>query len=252
LAQVFEGNTSLSDIFGLLTDPGAEQLPAVQQLLAAASQAAGAPVQLPTICHAPGCDKYRNLQPGEAAHEAGYDAFMTGAAFARLLPLVQGKCAAEPSSELGTAYARQQQQKQQQQQQQQQPAAHDVTVPAATQVVVGPQSVQLQEPHQQQLHGISSNSQQQQQPAATGMQDPLAFVGGLRGRLNLTFTDIAYAALGEEVDPIPLRPGTFHIEGLNGNWRPDILRRKLQQAGLGQVRSFLHHHQHQLVGPRDV
>ena len=34
------------------------------------------------VTHAPGYDMYRDVGAGEAAHDAGYDAFMTGAAFA--------------------------------------------------------------------------------------------------------------------------------------------------------------------------
>jgi hypothetical protein len=50
------------------------------------------PPLLPTVAHAEGWGaKYRGLAPGEAAHEAGYDAFMTGAVFAALLPLLRAQ-----------------------------------------------------------------------------------------------------------------------------------------------------------------
>ena len=44
---------------------------------------------LPSVTHAPGFEKYSLVEAGGCAHEAGYDAFMTGVAFANLLPLTQ-------------------------------------------------------------------------------------------------------------------------------------------------------------------
>lgn len=71
LAQVFE-DTSLSSVYGCTNQPSQQQLARMQPLLDAAAAVLGRPVQLPTITHAPGFDKYRHLAPGEAAHEAGY------------------------------------------------------------------------------------------------------------------------------------------------------------------------------------
>ena len=44
---------------------------------------------LQPVLHAPGFEKYVGMQAGELAHEAGYDAFMTGSVFLRLLPLIE-------------------------------------------------------------------------------------------------------------------------------------------------------------------
>jgi hypothetical protein len=49
--------------------------------------AEGAPLPLPAVRHAPGCERYARVEAGGLAHEAGYDAFMTGAAFAALAAL---------------------------------------------------------------------------------------------------------------------------------------------------------------------
>ena len=65
-------DTSLSSVYATTSQPSGQQLASMQALLEAASAAAGSPVQLPSITHAPGFDKYKNLAPGEAAHEAGY------------------------------------------------------------------------------------------------------------------------------------------------------------------------------------
>ena len=47
------------------------------------------PSAVPPILHAPGYDRYSGVQVSAKAHEAGYDAFMTGAVFARLLSLLE-------------------------------------------------------------------------------------------------------------------------------------------------------------------
>ena len=46
------------------------------------------------VGHAPGFDMYREVGAGEAAHDAGYDAFMTGAAFACLFARYEDRAAA--------------------------------------------------------------------------------------------------------------------------------------------------------------
>jgi poly(A)-specific ribonuclease len=61
--------------------PAGEKAPALR---AALGLPADAPLPLPAISHAPGCSKYAAVEAGALAHEAGYDAFMTGAAFACL------------------------------------------------------------------------------------------------------------------------------------------------------------------------
>jgi hypothetical protein len=69
--QVFE-DTGLSAVYSATNQPTQQQLLAMQPLLDAASAATGSSVQLPRIQHAAGFDKYKDLAPGEAAHEAGY------------------------------------------------------------------------------------------------------------------------------------------------------------------------------------
>lgn len=69
--QVFE-DTGLSSVYGTTSQPTEQQVEQMQALLDEASAAAGSTVQLPVITHAPGFDKYKDLAPGEAAHEAGY------------------------------------------------------------------------------------------------------------------------------------------------------------------------------------
>lgn len=74
---MFGQETSLGEVYkGLLQGDKALQLQAYleQELgLEAASS-----FVLPTIKHAPGFEKYSQIAAGALAHEAGYDAFMTG------------------------------------------------------------------------------------------------------------------------------------------------------------------------------
>jgi hypothetical protein len=246
--QVFQGNTALAEVYSTLVEDG--EAGDTQALLAAASAAAGCPITLPSITHAAGFDKYRSLGADEAAHEAGYDAYMTGAAFACMLPLVAGKIAAEPSSTLAQAHS----------------AAIERAAAAAAakaaraasmatpevgalQQQTPPLSPMLQQlqptPQQQQQQQSLAEQQgtpqlQQQTPQAQQLQPSslLQFVQGIAGRLNITFSDIPYAALSED-DPVPERPCTFCLTGLQPGYRLDDVWRMLQRQGLGSVSGVL-------------
>ena len=50
--------------------------------------------QLPSVDHAQGYERYRGAQVESYAHEAGYDAYMTGAVFARLLAILESSSTA--------------------------------------------------------------------------------------------------------------------------------------------------------------
>lgn len=88
ILQVFE-DTSLSAVYAATNQPTQQQLQAMQPLLEAASAATGSSVPLPRIQHAAGFDKYKDLAPGEAAHEAGY-----GKAYARCADQLAGTISA--------------------------------------------------------------------------------------------------------------------------------------------------------------
>jgi hypothetical protein len=240
--QVFQGNTALAEVYSILVEDG--QAGDTQALLAAASAAAGCAITLPRISHAAGFDKYRALGAGEAAHEAGYDAYMTGAAFACLLPLVAGKVAAEPNSRLAQAHSAALERA----------AAAAAARAARAAGMATPEAGALQQqtpplsPMPQQLQSTPHQQQQQQSLAEQqGMPQlqqqtlhpqlasgPLQYVQGIAGRLNITFSDIPYAALSED-DPIPERPCTFHLSGLQPGYRLDDVWRMLQRQGLGSV-----------------
>jgi len=183
------------------------------------------------------------------------DAFMTGAAFAALLPLVAGKIAADPTHAFAEAHKEALQR-----------AAEAAQGPAAAATAAGaapshyypllkglvPQPLlQQQQAAEPQQPSSSSDAVQQQQPQVEQQVDLqqqqqhkevdepsnklLGYVAGLVGRLNITFSDLPYAALWGQ-DPIPDRPHTFHLSGLQEGARMDELWRTLKRLGLGTVR----------------
>ncbi|GIL72176.1 hypothetical protein Vretimale_341 [Volvox reticuliferus] len=86
------GDTGLGNLYRTLTD---------EQWLRANIPGAGLPAALgggvPEVRHAPGFTGYVGASI-EKAHEAGFDAFMTGTAFARLLRLVAARAAMQSGS----------------------------------------------------------------------------------------------------------------------------------------------------------
>lgn len=77
--------------------------------LRAAGPGAAEAFSPPEVAHAPGFQKYAALEAGALAHEAGYDAFMTGASFASLAALHRAVAVARgslpPGAELLEAVA---------------------------------------------------------------------------------------------------------------------------------------------------
>lgn len=195
------------------------------------------------------------------------DAFMTGASFAALLPLVAGKIAADPTHELATAHSEALARAAEAAQaapgtgsthplplckpltQQQQPVQPSVQQPGTAAAVkqTSDSKARDQGPPGQQPQPAAAQQQQQQdcdvqpaQPPQPQQQPPslLSYVSGVVGRLNVTFSDISYAALWGE-DPVPERPGTFHLSGLQEGYRADEVGRMMRRAGLTTVGAVL-------------
>ncbi|WIA30112.1 hypothetical protein OEZ86_000207 [Tetradesmus obliquus] len=231
LPEVFMRNTALAEVYSTLVEDG--QAGDTQALLAAASAAAGTTITLPRISHAAGCDKYRALGAGEAAHEAGYDAYMTGAAFACLLPLVAGKIASDPTCSLARAHNAALQRAAAAAAAKAARAPGTATPEAAGAPQQTPPLTPMPQPLQQLAEQQRTPQLQQQQQQLPGSL--LQFVAGVVGRINMTFTDIPYAALSED-DPIPDRPCVFYLSGLQPGHRMDDIWKLLQRQGLGSAR----------------
>jgi hypothetical protein len=180
---------------------------------------------------------------------------MTGATFAAMLPLVAAKVAADPTHELSVAHSEALQRaaeaaqvapgtgsahplplvrcpSQLPQQPHQQPPAPQQEIPAAQQPQQQPDgSEQQQVPAKQQQQDVDMQEQQPQQQQQSTL---MSYVSGVVGRLNYTFSDLQYAALWGE-DPIPDRPGTFHLSGLQEGYRFDELTRMMRRLGFNAV-----------------
>jgi hypothetical protein len=175
------------------------------------------------------------------------DAFMTGASFAALLPLVAGKIAADPTHDFAVAHSEALHRAAEVAQATPghpaansthgptikgltaQPVLQQAQAAAATpEAAAQPNGNVLQQQQDPQQQITPTNAQPQQQPGLLG------YVSGVVGRLNLTFSDMAYAALSGE-DPIPERPHTFHLSGLQQGYRLDDVWRLMRKQGLGRV-----------------
>lgn len=167
-------------------------------------------LSLSHVTHAAGFEKYATVEAGECAHEAGYDAYMTGVAFANLLPLMlakDAKLAATTGSPSGSTSA--------------ELAALALNSPLKNGGAAKPWS------------GDGSTMQlddDEDFKAATAADQSsliLAPVMPYRSRLNVMRTDMPYAVL-EGPDPPLLRPNVFHVSGLPGGGRVDEIVRLFQ------------------------
>jgi len=177
LPEIFQGATALGEVYAGLTQDGPARHQAQQALSALSSQAGGLQLGLPHVEHAPECRKYQQVEAGGLAHEAGYDAFMTGAAFANLLPLVRAKelVGGMPLTDPGA------------------PAA-------ARQAVAGPAP----------SGSVSEPTDMDTDPAVPQQDNPLQAVRQFNGRLNLVRSDMPYAAVTGPDPPLE-RPHIFHV-----------------------------------------
>ena len=179
-----------------------------------------------------------------------------------MLPLVAAKVAADPTHELSLAHSEALQRaaeaaqvapgtgsahplplfrchSQLPQQPQHQPPATQQEIPAAQQQQpdgVEPQqqeATKQQQPATQQ-QDVDMQEQQPQQQQQQQQPSLMSFVSGVVGRLNYTFSDLQYAALWGE-DPIPDRPGTFHLSGLQEGYRFDEISRMMRRLGFNAV-----------------
>jgi poly(A)-specific ribonuclease len=160
------------------------------------------------VRHAPGYDKYASLAPGAAAHEAGYDAFMTGACFAALAH----QRAAGNSQVPGTA-----------------------TAAAATGGGAVTDSAQTPGVNGSAAAGAGSQGTDPAPPpppAAAVTEAGAEVIRVLQpfvGRVPLGRSDIPYASLFG-VDVVPDRPRVFFVEGLPLDLPFGVLNRALAPA----------------------
>ena len=167
--------------------------------------AAASRTVLPAVDHAPGYDLYRSQgndgsgEGGGMAHEAGYDAFMTGTAFARLLRVAElleapiGSPLPPLAGVIAPSYS--------------DPAASAAS--SAPQPPTGPMApIRASAPRPRSSLPVTTSGD------PTLAFPPLAWVETLRGHLHPMRLDVPFLDLtGPE--PVPLRPELFYISNIN-------------------------------------
>ncbi|KAJ9510403.1 hypothetical protein QJQ45_015870 [Haematococcus lacustris] len=210
--------TGLGQLYQELVAEGGSARPAAAQLM---QQQLG--LGLPTIKHHPHCSKYENVAAGAAAHEAGYDAYMTGAVYAFLGGLARAALGPPPRPQPIVA---QDQQQQQQAPPQEQQAASEASRPtegtAASQPGEGlaPGQVVPVEPIQDLT-----------QPLASPQPQLLEWLAPFANRLNISRSDMPFIAVGGP-DLLLLRPHVLHLHGPAPGMRCMDIVRKLQSMGV--------------------
>ncbi|GAB4813292.1 hypothetical protein N2152v2_000338 [Parachlorella kessleri] len=181
--------------------------------------------ELPRVGHAPGFERYEGAETPSYAHEAGYDAYMTGAAFACLLRLHEAAGGGQLAQQ-GT----------QQAQHGDAPIGENGGIEAGGAVANGlgtegdpPYRIDGEGQPAPTAAAVANGAAGHAAAAGVaggGEQRQLAAVERYKWRMNLTRTDIPYAAL-QGPDP---QPDRSHVLLLTG---------RLAAAELGQLRVTL-------------
>ncbi|GLC34625.1 hypothetical protein PLESTB_001241100 [Pleodorina starrii] len=189
------GETGLGSLYRTLTD---------EAWLRSNVPGAGLPASLgggvPEVRHAPGFGGYAGASAAEKAHEAGFDAFMTGAAFARLLRLMAAKAALHSG---GSA------------------AAEAAAAAAAATAAVADAAAAA--------HAAAASDE-----AASAADLLLQPLGPYRGRVHVMRSDLPYADMYGS-DPVPSRPAVLYVSGFGGQTRPPFLIQRLGSLGFPPV-----------------
>ncbi|KAG1655504.1 hypothetical protein FOA52_008523 [Chlamydomonas sp. UWO 241] len=221
LPEVFEGATALGDVYKAVTQDG-DKRSRGQSMAAELAGRVGDPfLQMPWVAHLPGFEKYAKVDAGALAHEAGYDAFMTGCAFASLAVLTRAhdiRGAAAAAAAVAAAAAA---------------AAAAGAAPEVVEPTPSPSVDACVEGVEPTLpEGMDVDDAAGGVDGVDGVDekyDPMCGVQQYMGRLNLMRTDMPHASLFGEDPPIS-RPNVFHVSGLTGQ-RIDDVQKMFQELG---------------------
>ncbi|PNG62111.1 hypothetical protein TSOC_015479, partial [Tetrabaena socialis] len=198
------GDTSLGGLYGKLMDEGWLRASVSGVALATGvgrGRGGGGGGGVPEVLHAPGHGGYAGLaDPGAKAHEAGFDAFMTGAVFARLLRIAEVKAARGGLA--GEDHAPQ-------------------LVPAPGTAPDG--------------GGAAAAGPSSEAAAAAERDALLQPVLPYCGRVHVNRSDLPYYDLYGAADPVVSRPAVLHVAGFTPGTRPYYLLQRFQAAGLGPL-----------------
>mmetsp|Transcript_22526 Transcript_22526/g.49239 ORF Transcript_22526/g.49239 Transcript_22526/m.49239 type:complete len:910 (+) Transcript_22526:147-2876(+) len=215
------GDTSLSGLFRALMPGGPIESFLAQRMGSASGM-------LPAVAHTPGSREYEMadvLSPlaaatgvGMKAHEAGYDAYMTGSVFAKLMRVaeIMALPAGSPLPPLAVVKAE---------------------VPVCVPVPVVQE--EEEEGDSSAFVCLQGPGDLAKQSGLQPMQPPqLRTVAGYAGQIHAMRSDLPCLDL-TGTDAVPSRPNVFHVSGIRlGMKVPEVLA-KFEAAGLGRVRVAL-------------
>ncbi|KAG2501045.1 hypothetical protein HYH03_000864 [Edaphochlamys debaryana] len=208
------GDTSLGGLYGTVVD---EQWLRNSGLAARRSASGLGPHE---ILHAPGFGSYDGITDiASKAHEAGFDAFMTGCAFARLLRVAEVR-----SAKHAAAVA----------------AVGNTGSSSSSSSSVGPDAAVSSSGS---LGAAAAESDGAAAAAAAAAftsgsdgagEALLVPVASYRGRIHMNRSDLPYANLYGS-DPVTNRPAVVHMSGLTANTRAGFVVARFADMGIGPV-----------------
>ncbi|GFR48725.1 hypothetical protein Agub_g10682 [Astrephomene gubernaculifera] len=209
LPELLGSDTMLGTMFRALVPQPPEAIPAASSV----SAFSALPARF-TVSHCRGFEKYVAVAAGQLAHEAGYDAFMTGCVFVALETILA----------------------EQQNAQKQQNLTNQINQAAAAAAAAGAGPAVAEAAAAAAVATATAGG-------SAAAMEPYASVVPYVWRLNVTRSDLPYALLrpvvpgdSTSVDPVPERPLVFYLGGLLYGIRANDIYRRCEEAGLGKVR----------------
>ncbi|KAG2501047.1 hypothetical protein HYH03_000866 [Edaphochlamys debaryana] len=206
------GDTSLGGLYGTVVD---EQWLRNSGLAARRSASGLGPHE---ILHAPGFGSYDGITDiASKAHEAGFDAFMTGCAFARLLRVAEVRSAkhAAAVAAVGSTGS----------------SSSSGVGPDAAASSSGSLGAAAAESDGAAAAAAAAASTSGSDGAGEALLVPLT---AYRGRIHMNRSDLPYANLYGS-DPVTNRPAVVHMSGLTANTRAGFVVARFADMGIGPV-----------------
>lgn len=235
----YGGDTGLGSLYGYLMDeawlrrhvPGVAGLPYLGLGGGGGGGAGGLGEGVPAVRHAPGYVAYADVADRSKAHEAGFDAFMTGCVFARLLRIAEAKAAgaaaatgaassthSSSSSSNGGGNG-----------------AGEVGSSDEDEAAAGGGGADRHAdgagPSDAAASTSGSSSSSSSHDASAALLQPLV---PYRGRVYIMRSDLPYYDV-YGTDPVASRPAVVHVAGFTPATRYSYLQQRFDAAGLGPV-----------------
>ncbi|KAG2435130.1 hypothetical protein HXX76_007215 [Chlamydomonas incerta] len=238
----YGGDTGLGSLYGHLMDeawlrrhvPGVGGLPylGLGGGGGGGGGAGGLGEGVPGVRHAPGFVAYADVADASKAHEAGFDAFMTGCVFARLLRIAEAKAAGAAAATGGAASSSSGGVSSNGSSEGGAGASDEDEAAASEGSASGAQANVAGAPDAAASTSTSGSSgSSSSHDGAAALLQPLA---PYRGRVYIMRSDLPYYDL-YGADPVASRPAVVHVTGFTPATRYSYLQQRFEAAGLGQV-----------------